>query len=514
MRARRLWFGILGTLALACLPAPAGAQPVGSEFQVNTSAGAQASTRGRHVVAADASGHFVVVWNSRFQDGSGYGIFGQRFDNEGVPEGSEFRVNSYTMRTQWRPSVASDASGNFVVVWQSNDQDGSLDGIFGQRYDSEGVAQGDEFRVNSFTAFRQQYPSVASATDGAFVVAWSGTGQDDLYGVFGQRYDSAGAAQGDEFRVNSYTRADQQSPSVASDASGNFVVVWESDHQDESLYGIGGQRYDSEGGTLGSELRVNSYTTGQQRRPSVGSDASGNFVVVWESRYQDGSGYGIFGQRFDSEGVAQGDEFRVNSLTTGNQQWTSVACDAGGNFVVAWSSYAADGDGLGVFGQRYDSRGVAQGGEFQINSSSTGDQWYPSVVSTGNNQFVVVWTSGGFFGTGGSVFGQRFDFGGDTIKVVSPSIAVKWRIGTPQVIQWTHNLGIEATFRIKLDRDDDGEYEELIAAAIPASSEDTGSFTWTVTGPPARTARVRVAWTAHPDVSDASDVTVQIKPAP
>ena len=36
MRALRSWLGLLGTLALAGLPAPAGAQPVGSEFQVNT----------------------------------------------------------------------------------------------------------------------------------------------------------------------------------------------------------------------------------------------------------------------------------------------------------------------------------------------------------------------------------------------------------------------------------------------------------------------------------------------
>jgi hypothetical protein len=42
--------------------------------------------------------------------------------------------------------------------------------------------------------------------------------------------------------------------------------------------------------------------------------------------------------------------------------------------------------------------------------------------------------------------------------------------------QWTHNLGLDATFRIELDRDDDGSYEELIAAATSADNPTRGSF--------------------------------------
>ena len=49
------------------------------------------------------------------------------------------------------PSVASDAAGNFVVVWDSADQDGSDVGVFGQRYASSGAPLGPEFRVNTYT---------------------------------------------------------------------------------------------------------------------------------------------------------------------------------------------------------------------------------------------------------------------------------------------------------------------------------------------------------------------------
>jgi hypothetical protein len=49
--------------------------------------------------------------------------------------GSEFRVNTTTASIQASPSVAMDADGNYVVTWQSYLQDGSLYGVYAQRYD-------------------------------------------------------------------------------------------------------------------------------------------------------------------------------------------------------------------------------------------------------------------------------------------------------------------------------------------------------------------------------------------
>src|SRR5262245_29816467 len=116
MNALRSQLGLVGTLVLTVLPASAGAQAVGSEFQVNTYTTGSQRANGKHVVAADANGNFIVVWVSFGQDGAGYGIFGQRYDKEGIRRGQEFQVNSQTLKWQRAPSVSSDASGNFVVV--------------------------------------------------------------------------------------------------------------------------------------------------------------------------------------------------------------------------------------------------------------------------------------------------------------------------------------------------------------------------------------------------------------
>ena len=76
----------------------------------------------------------------------------------------------------------------------------------------------------------------------------------------------------------------------------------------------------SQGNPLGPEFRVNTYTTNEQRLPSVAADGSGNFVVAWTSR-QDGSGYGVFGQRFcsdlDGDGLCDVEEIVVTSPLEG-----------------------------------------------------------------------------------------------------------------------------------------------------------------------------------------------------
>jgi hypothetical protein len=304
-------------------------------------------------VASDANGRLVVMWESRYQDGDEFGIFGRRYDPSGTP-GPEFQVNGETMGRQVRPKVAMTPTGSFVVVWHSREHDSSGGGIRAQRYNAAGVAQSFEFQVNSYTTLNQSYPSVATDAAGNFVVVWHDYTQDGSdYGIFAQRYNAAGVPQGGEFRVNSYTTGDQYKPVVAMDADGDFVVVWSSADQDDDQLGVFGQRYDASGVPQGDEFRVNTFTTARQFGPAVTMHANGSFVVVWHSPYQDGSDYGVFGRAFDDAGLPLGSEFQVNSFTTGNQFYPSLASSPGGRFVVTWVSYIQDGDNFGTFARQF-----------------------------------------------------------------------------------------------------------------------------------------------------------------
>ncbi|MEH2075124.1 MAG: cadherin-like domain-containing protein [Nostoc sp.] len=375
-----------------------------TEFQVNTYTN---NEQVNPTVAIDATGDFVITWTSYGQDGSGNGIYAQRYNSAGLAQGNEFKVNTTTTGDQINPTIAMDGAGDFVVSWQS--QDGSGNGIYAQRYSSAGVAQGNEFRVNTTTTGDQINPTVAINATGDFVVSWQS--QDvSGNGIYAQRYNSSGVAQGNEFRVNTYTDDNQINPTVAMDAAGDFVISWQSYYQDNSYYGIYAQRYNSSGAVQGNEFKVNTYTAKDQRNSTVAMDANGNFVISWQSLGEDGSSYGIYAQRYSSAGVAQGNEFKVNTYTTSSQDNPTVAINANnGDFVISWTSNGQDGSSDGVYAQRYNSAGVAQGNEFRVNTYTDSFQNSPTVALGSNGEYVIAWQSLGQDGSNNGIYAQVYN---------------------------------------------------------------------------------------------------------
>src|SRR6185295_6456509 len=113
-------------------------------------------------IAMNPAGDFVIAWTSEHQDGQGTSIQARRYDGGGAPLGGEFRVNTHVANFQEEPDVALDPAGRAIVVWQSNDQDGSEMGVYGQRFDASGDKLGPEFNVNAFTPGDQQLPRVVA----------------------------------------------------------------------------------------------------------------------------------------------------------------------------------------------------------------------------------------------------------------------------------------------------------------------------------------------------------------
>ncbi len=386
---------------------PDGFIPQGLEFKVSSHF---ISDQQDPTITALADGGYVVIWQSSGQDGDGFGIYGQRYDSDGVIVGGEFSVNSQTTLSQSAPSITALAAGGFVVTWQSDGQDGDGAGIYGQRFNSVGVVVGGEFQVNTVTALDQSAPTTTGLTNGGFVVTWQSDGQDGaVAGIYGQRYDSSGVAAGTEFLVNTVTALDQSTSSITTLADGDFVVTWQSDGQDGDGFGIYGQRYDATGLVVGVEFQVSTETIGDQWNPAITSLAGGGFVVTWQSDGQDGNGEGIFAQRFDADGVAEGAEFQVNTQTALGQLRPTITGLADGGFVVTWQSDDQDGDGFGIYGQRYDATGFTAGNEFLISSETAGNQITPVVTALNNGGFVITWASiDGQDGDLSGVYGQQF----------------------------------------------------------------------------------------------------------
>ena len=371
------------------------------------------------------------------------------------PIGPEFRVNNYTTNDQKWADVAMDKNGNFVVVWQSEGQDGSYAGIYARLYNSAGVPQGDEFLVNSeLTIERQQTPAVAMAENGNFVIVWQSVEEIHNIYVYAKLYDPTGKALGPGSRVNANFTNNEEFSDVAMDKQGNFVVVWQSSRgraptgMPNTVYA---QRFNAAGVRQGTEFQVSTPAGYNTTEPSVAMDADGDFIVVWPIQGQDEGdslGWNVNARRYNSAGVAQGPEFRV-----GSGLYPTVASDAAGNFLILWSPYMGneswmqrynssgeklgskvvlgpsvspviamrddgsfllmftepDADQLGIYAQFYNSAAIPQVVKFPVNTYTKNYQAAASIAMNSSGNFIVIWNSNLQDGNGLGVYGQLFN---------------------------------------------------------------------------------------------------------
>jgi Ca2+-binding RTX toxin-like protein len=320
-----------------------------------------------------------------------------------------FRVNTTTTGNQLSPAAARLADGGCVITWETTS------GLAFQRYDASGTATGAE---GSLTGTSVYGPVVAGLTAGGFAMAWQG--YDSLtgdYDIYVQRYTNVGAANGTTVKVNATTAGWQDSPAIAALTGGDFVVTWSS--VGASGYDIYARRIS---GTTGlaidaSDVRINTTTSGDQFAPAVTALADGGYLVAWTAGgNQDGNGLGIYCQRYSSAGAASGSETLVNVSTSGDQQDASVTTLANGNVVVTWES-AASGGGSAVYARLYTWNGstLTGGSEVRVNTTSATYQDQPSVTALAGGGYVITWKSWNVTGTTCDVMSQRFDSAGSAV---------------------------------------------------------------------------------------------------
>ncbi|MEW6536814.1 MAG: DNRLRE domain-containing protein [Candidatus Auribacterota bacterium] len=291
--------------------------------------------------ASNGSSYLVVYPHQQYS----YDIFAQLIDNDGGPVGTPFMVNTYTTDNQVNAVVASDGSG-YLVVWQSENQDGSGYGIYGQRLDGSGNKIGTEFGINTQTSLNQVTPNVGS-NGSYYFVTWedrsytTALGSGATWELKGRFIKPDGTFVNDEFQINTYFRYWQLFAAVGSDGNG-FLSAWHSEGQDNSGYGIFAQYFDNDGNFAGDEFPVNTTKANDQIVAAIASNGS-DYMVTWASEFQDGDSYGIFAQRLNSTGNKIGPEFQVNKTSAGNQYGSRIASD-GESYLVLWSSKRSNGE--------------------------------------------------------------------------------------------------------------------------------------------------------------------------
>jgi len=271
-------------------------------------------------VAVLNNSNVVVVWASFNQAGSNslQDVYGQILSPAGQKVGTNFLINHFIAYNQRTPAIAALKNGGFVVAWVSEQKRtafnlGGIDetngsppsvvgsssaDIYARFYSSNGVAQSDEFPVN--TDFNPcANPGVAVASDGSFMVVWGAydmANPTNSWDIYARTFSSAGIG-GTTVVVNSRLYGDEYVPRISA-IGADYLIVWTSLGQDGSREGVYGQFLHENGSRVGAEFRVNTTTVSQQMQPAVASDGVGQFVVIWTSYTGSPYSFDLFAQRY------------------------------------------------------------------------------------------------------------------------------------------------------------------------------------------------------------------------
>jgi hypothetical protein len=153
-------------------------------------------------------------------------IYARFFKSNGVASSAEFLVNSNSNPCAC-PAVAVATDGAFMVTWCERDVANPVNrwDIYARPFSSAGVG-GAISVVNTTLVGDQKIPQIR-AIDLDYMIVWTTFDQDgSLEGVYGRFVHEDGTPVNGEFRVNTTTLSRQLQPAVASDGAERFLVVW------------------------------------------------------------------------------------------------------------------------------------------------------------------------------------------------------------------------------------------------------------------------------------------------
>ena len=353
-----------------------------SEFQLHQEYYSSILDQASPSIVVFKEGNFLIVWQDEsFGDRD---IYAQKFDSSGTALGINFRIlGEIDLSDRLHPDVARLGDSSFILVWVEEEEQN----IYAQKFDPDFSPNSVPIQVNEAPISNPYLrPVMATFPDGGFVVTW----QDTRTGIdiYARRFNSSGYPLSPSFKVNGGNSFLPESPSVATDTSGVFVIVWTDFRDgDRDIYF---QRYSSGGSSLDTNLIANTdVATEIQDQPRVAFGKSKDFMITWVD-FRNGN-EDIFVRLFSWDGMPRISDRKVNSDLGSDGQWfPDIGADSNGHFIVAWADYR--GELPAVYAQKFDTNGTRSGPNILISDSlATGEKQMTSIWVKEPGDYVVSW---------------------------------------------------------------------------------------------------------------------------
>ncbi|MEM9593677.1 MAG: LamG-like jellyroll fold domain-containing protein [Acidobacteriota bacterium] len=342
----------------------------------------------------DPLGNYWIVWSE--WEAVGEATYARRLAPNGTFVGPQVEVGSSPTVALASPSVAANGSGS-VLVWASDGRDGEGAAVVTRWVASDGTL-GPEQQVNVFRAGDQRQTRVASNDSGEFLVVWSGRGPGGPREVSARRLAADGSPVGGELQIGGAGNT-AVAPDVVGDGTG-FRVVWSETTapgvvpHDVFVRGV------DAAGTAGPAVPVTDGTDERSGfQPRIDRLSGGEFVVAWEEIFQDidsgnllGTYAAVAARKLDASGSPVGAQLQVNTTEFSDTSiaWIPrpavAAAPAGDEFAVVWEG-PGPLDDRGIFLQRYDGPTGAQPADLAVTITERRDPadhrsefWYSNEI--------------------------------------------------------------------------------------------------------------------------------------
>jgi hypothetical protein len=254
---------------------------VKEDFLVNSLEGTYGSDQSYMKSAVDGYGNRACVWMDKRNDKQE--LFAQFFDANGNRVGNNIKINTFDVIGNNWPSIASNSNGDFVITYLIN-----FNTLVAQKFNSLGQRTNGDVYVSINNGFNTNGPCVKVNDDGSYIVMCASEPGNWIYKLYARIVDKFGNLLPNELIINDEnTSASGMGGGrhITTDDEGNYFITWnEFKNYSSEIYL---QQYDRNGIKLGNKLLVSTEVdTSYNTFPEIASISGGNFMIVWTADNQ------------------------------------------------------------------------------------------------------------------------------------------------------------------------------------------------------------------------------------
>ncbi len=267
------------------------------------------STNDYPAVAGLTNGNFVVAIEGSNAEQIQYAIYSP---NETVVKAvANCAIGTYNQT----PKVEALTGGGFVIVAEK----ASIGDIGCQVFNSAGTALANNIPVSTNNTNIQSNSEIKALTNGNFIVIWQSNDNGSNYDIRARIFTASGSAlTTDDFLISSTNTGDQLNPSVTELANGRFIATWSSTASGDA--NIIARIFNADGSAATSEILISTTNINSQINTDVVILADGKIMISWQSN-DNGLDYNIRGRILNADGSFFGDI--VGEGSSGNDLLTS-----------------------------------------------------------------------------------------------------------------------------------------------------------------------------------------------